>query len=292
MGKCLKVNICGAPSSRKSTVCSGLESMLKQHRVNADTSKEYARQYINTYGVPTEMYEQLLITMNQNTRDEALAKVSQVLLSDNPAMSAYVFGKRMLMDILKREGRTEMKPSEYKLLEELHTLSVKKSNWFDLIIVFTPEDKVIRDGTRTEDEAGKLEIYNAIKGFLDVERIPYVLMSGTPDEKIKKCFDLIAERLGLFEKSAEPESIPVYETGKKEPVAHVKVAEEPKKCKFDMCWVGRCNKPTVAGSDYCEKHNNMRCLCGNQATHDCEVTMGAFVCGQPLCPECKSKHRH
>lgn len=48
---CFKVNFCAAPSSGKSTVCSGLESLLKQNNINADTSKEYVRQFIQTYGV-------------------------------------------------------------------------------------------------------------------------------------------------------------------------------------------------------------------------------------------------
>lgn len=198
---CLKVNICGAPSSRKSTVCAGLEAKLKQDGIIAETSKEYARHYINTYGVPKELHEQYLITENQNARDNAIAAVAQVLLTDNPAMASYVFGKRMLMAKYahSNDPYTTYKylatPAEYKFLEEMHMKALKKTEWFDLIFVFTPEDPVIQDGTRTETERDKLQIYNAIVGFLHVENIPYIPVSGSVEDKIETCYAYIIHEL-------------------------------------------------------------------------------------------------
>ncbi|MFW6030045.1 MAG: hypothetical protein ACOCRO_07295 [Halanaerobiales bacterium] len=58
-------------------------------------------------------------------------------------------------------------------------------------------------------------------------------------------------------------------------------------CKFNKAWIGKCNKPTVPGSDFCEEHNNMKCSsCGQQATHECHETFG-LVCGSPLCDKCE-----
>lgn len=61
------------------------------------------------------------------------------------------------------------------------------------------------------------------------------------------------------------------------------------KCTFDKCWVGRCNQPADA-SGYCDEHKVLTCGCGRQATHDCEATMGAFVCGRLLCNHCRCNH--
>ncbi len=60
-------------------------------------------------------------------------------------------------------------------------------------------------------------------------------------------------------------------------------------CEFDKCWVGRCKEP-ADGSGYCEEHRKAKCQCGRQATHDCDATIGAFVCGRLLCGRCRCHH--
>lgn len=188
---CIKVNFCAAPSSRKSTICSRIESDLKQMRINADTSKEYSRQYYQNYGVPTEFWEEAIIFENQDSRDKGIAAVSEVMLSDAPCVNQYIFAKRAMQAKLKAEGRTEMKPSEYKFLEELHTKVLKKINWYDIIVVLPPNDPVTRDGTRTETDEEKIAIHNAIIGFLNAENIRYFLIDGDMDSKISTIKKLI-----------------------------------------------------------------------------------------------------
>lgn len=65
-------------------------------------------------------------------------------------------------------------------------------------------------------------------------------------------------------------------------------------CKFDMAWVGRCNKKTIEGTDYCEEHLKMKCcICGRQATHTC-TWASSVSCGAPLCDskKCNKEHKH
>lgn len=55
-------------------------------------------------------------------------------------------------------------------------------------------------------------------------------------------------------------------------------------CKFVVAWVGNCPEN---GEPFCEKHSALKCCsCGEQATHNCEETMG-LVCGCPLCDNCE-----
>jgi hypothetical protein len=69
-------------------------------------------------------------------------------------------------------------------------------------------------------------------------------------------------------------------------------ANNRSKCQFDKAWIGKCNKETVQGSKYCEEHHDLICIyCGKQATHDCEETMGPFVCGVKLCDTCRDVHK-
>lgn len=63
------------------------------------------------------------------------------------------------------------------------------------------------------------------------------------------------------------------------------------KCKFYNDWSGPCDTPCE--KDYCEEHKNTKCeVCEKQATHTCSETMGAFVCGVPLCEKCKCTFNH
>lgn len=193
----LRVNFCAAPSSGKSTVCAALEAKLKQEGVIVDTSKEYVRQYINTYGVPTELYEQFIIMDNQKTRDEAIDKVSEVTLTDRPVVNDYIFSNKMLYQKIQLDGRSrrQLTKPEKKFLEETYIKCLERVYWFDIIFVFPPLDYVVDDGTRTETSSDVFEIYNAIKGFLDSEYINYHYVDGTVEEKVDYCFKVIMEEL-------------------------------------------------------------------------------------------------
>ena len=58
-------------------------------------------------------------------------------------------------------------------------------------------------------------------------------------------------------------------------------------CRFSKAWVGQC-KEEADESGFCKEHKGVKCVsCGEQATHDCDQTMGAFVCGAPLCDDCE-----
>ena len=61
-------------------------------------------------------------------------------------------------------------------------------------------------------------------------------------------------------------------------------------CQFIKSWIGQCKKETINGTDYCKKHTGKTCLCGHQSTHNCERTVGAFVCGMNLCGTCEDNH--
>jgi hypothetical protein len=66
-------------------------------------------------------------------------------------------------------------------------------------------------------------------------------------------------------------------------------AKADTQCIFDKCWVGKCKEPADV-SGYCVEHRKAKCQCGRQATHDCEATIGAFVCGRLLCGRCRCHH--
>ena len=61
-------------------------------------------------------------------------------------------------------------------------------------------------------------------------------------------------------------------------------------CSFVEAWIGRCKNMTDGSYPYCSLHADKRCACGKQAKRNCEVTLGAFVCGQLTCGKCTHSH--
>ena len=56
-------------------------------------------------------------------------------------------------------------------------------------------------------------------------------------------------------------------------------------CKYQIPWVGKCNRPTIE-SNFCKEHSGLKCcMCDNRATRGCEETF-QLVCGAPLCDSC------
>lgn len=58
------------------------------------------------------------------------------------------------------------------------------------------------------------------------------------------------------------------------------------RCNWTISWVGRC-QTEVEDGPYCPKHRHACRSCGATADHDCETTVGALVCGVPLCASCR-----
>ncbi|RXZ78060.1 hypothetical protein EBB07_28810 [Paenibacillaceae bacterium] len=193
----LRVNICGAPSTYKTTVCTALESKLKQDKLNAETSKEYARHYIATYGIPKDLHEQLIIQSNQETRDRAVDETNQIMLSDTPAMASYLFGKRLLDNLMRKQNTKEPTKAEYKFLEELYMKTLKKTYWFDLIVVFPPTGTIVEDGVRHESIKDQLDIYNGIIGFLNLNNVKYYEVGGEVEDRIQSCYELILRTMEM-----------------------------------------------------------------------------------------------
>ncbi|WP_407330596.1 hypothetical protein [Enterovibrio sp. 27052020O] len=59
-------------------------------------------------------------------------------------------------------------------------------------------------------------------------------------------------------------------------------------CQFSQAWQGQCKCTDILDNGQCKAHQE-RCSCGSLATNSC-AHAGQFVCGRPLCDDCKCKH--
>ena len=68
---------------------------------------------------------------------------------------------------------------------------------------------------------------------------------------------------------------------------------ESDQCTWILAWNGMCINRREDGSCYCEFHSTLTCcICGDQATRDCDDVMETMVCHVPLCNsvECYIEH--
>ncbi len=182
MSKCIKIAICGAPSTRKSTICAGLEAHLRAKGINAETSKEFAREYIAKYGVPSTLGEALYIQEQQYDRDALIEKHATALLSDTPPMASYLYAVRNM----KTPDRANR--ANHAILCELYGRSLVNTFSYDIIIVL-PLRVVVNDGVLTQTDADVLGIHDAIMGFLRLNQIFYHEAPAVGTEEF--CKDLV-----------------------------------------------------------------------------------------------------
>ena len=64
-------------------------------------------------------------------------------------------------------------------------------------------------------------------------------------------------------------------------------AATPARCSFRKGWIGPCKNTAIKGQLVCAEHVGLCFSCGSPAAHDCEETLGPFVCGRLLCDGCE-----
>lgn len=158
--KGLRVGICGPPSAGKTTMANRLRRLIYS---NCECVKEYARHYIERYGPPTEVSEQMWILDGQKKWEDQAAKTYEVVISDSPLFLSYIYG-RMLADVKDRKGRG--------FLVRLYELAIEGAQSYDVVYILPPR-AVRSDGVRTQSDEDSKNIYDLIKSFCDDHRIEY-----------------------------------------------------------------------------------------------------------------------
>lgn len=59
-------------------------------------------------------------------------------------------------------------------------------------------------------------------------------------------------------------------------------------CNFCPPWSQPCGSTKILDNGQCENHQG-KCSCGKVATHACSFA-GQFICGRPLCDDCRCNH--
>lgn len=177
----MKLAIVGSPSCRKSTTAEQLNVKLKQEGLNSVVCPEVARTYIGRYGAIKDPWEQLLLFFDQTRHENELSKIHDFVICDSASWLGYVYTTILIGDSKDRKLQ--------KLRQEIHTMVLKYVHTYDLTLFMPVQEKVVMDGVRTQNDNERLIIQNKILGFMNVENIPYITVTGTVPEKTQTIYD-------------------------------------------------------------------------------------------------------
>ena len=151
----MKIGVCGAPSSGKTSLCNSLRGSISGSR---ESVMEYARYYIERCGPIESLYEQYLITNKQFEMEKRLNEKYDTIFVDSPAFMGFIYSS-LNADISNKKHR--------ELLRHIFEIAIEDITTFDRIY-FVPFAQLIDDKIRVQNEGDCKKINDAIKSFLSV----------------------------------------------------------------------------------------------------------------------------
>lgn len=172
----IKVAFVGPPASGKTATAMLLTSKLKAMHINAEMVPEYARTYIVQNGGINNLFEQFVILRQQCAAEEELLSRHDVVVCDSASFLCYVYARRLAGNLDERKANAL----------SLMYRDVMKHVWTYAAIYFVQpkEIGILDDGVRTQVMGDLPAIAAAIRGFLDLEGVPYKVLGGSPEERI------------------------------------------------------------------------------------------------------------
>ena len=175
----LKVCVVGSPSCRKSTVCDAVNVNLKMRGIKSEVVKEYAREYIDTIGLPKEPWEQVLIYEGQKAREDAVVKSGKdVVLCDSATFLNMIY----LCQMLNNQDKTS---ANLNLQQHMYRKYLNGFLDYDIIFYAPTVGENIKDGTRVQTDSERIVISELIKSFMDLHGVKYITL---PEEFQKRLF--------------------------------------------------------------------------------------------------------
>jgi nicotinamide riboside kinase len=161
------IALIGAPASGKTTLSLDISARLSLKGKNTKYIFEYPRNYIERFGHPTNVSEELLIFLSwKSILDEAMSINYDYLICDNPLFITYIYGT-MLANISS--------PKDRKCLQELLESCLSNLHIYDMIFYVRPKQIYnISDGLRIANEKISKKIDGYINAFLNMYKIPHI----------------------------------------------------------------------------------------------------------------------
>lgn len=155
-----KIIFVGPPGSGKSTLISEVFCKLKIKGYTSEIVAEFARQYIQEYGPPSSIFEQLLISREQDKRERNINQSIDYLLIDAGALSSY-FYVSLYANYQDKKHRLVVNTIYERFLDDLYSQKYNYVFFLPTLETYKTNPSILNDGTRfqTPDEINTLECH-------------------------------------------------------------------------------------------------------------------------------------
>lgn len=174
------INFIAGAGAGKSTMCTGVFSMLKSNGYDCELSSEYAKELV--WESRNETFkDEVYIFAKQNHRLFRLNGKVDVVLTDRPLIMSNIYNKYYNPD------RKEFNDIFEKFV---------KANWdmYDNINIFINRVKEYNQNGRNENYEQAQELDNLFKKYLDDNIIPYVCIDGNR-KGIEDAYNYVVKKL-------------------------------------------------------------------------------------------------
>lgn len=163
------ITLVGAPACGKTTLSLNLVTQLKIKNKNARYILEYPRDYIERFGHPNHISEQMLIFIQwKRLLDSAFEINYEYLICDSPLFIAYVYG------IMKADLESH---KDKMFMHELLDMCLETVNMYDKIFyIKSGKEFPMSDNLRHSNKTIQKSIDDKIQGFLSLYRVPYEII--------------------------------------------------------------------------------------------------------------------
>lgn len=180
------IALIGPPACGKTLLSLSVVSKLKVQGKNAKLIEEFPRQYIERFGHPTHISEQMLIFLNWNrTLKQAVNIGYEYIVCDSPIFAAYVYGVS--------KANTKLAKDRLWVLELLDMALESVHEYDNIFYIRSGKDFPYHDNLRKSDRSTQKIIDNGIKGFLDLYKVGY---TEVINEELKKSTSQIIDKIG------------------------------------------------------------------------------------------------
>lgn len=165
------ITILGAPSSGKSTLATKVHHTLKVKKENSIFVSEAATDYIAEYGIPDTPTDQLVIFYKQLGRERMYVGSKDWIVCDSSTILNYFYFRSLFSTSLSMKDIATINHVQKEILKSI-------SQWHRIYYVppFLEDDE--NDGIRYHKKDEIIKLDSIIKNYLDLERIPYLDLSG------------------------------------------------------------------------------------------------------------------
>ena len=182
-----KICFVGGPGAGKTVLAKSLLQALRQKGYRVEWAREYARDFIIKYGPMRSVVDQFLILQGQKEREEKAEKKNpEFVICDCATYLAYVYSF-----LYKPKHSSKRVREKHQLISKIIWDETKSEvHKYDYVFFLPLEFPFKEDGVRLyADKANRIS--NQIKEFLNSKKIKHFETKGTPEERLKRVFEII-----------------------------------------------------------------------------------------------------